>query len=112
MRPREIDPDVVPVLARYAWPGNVRELRNIVERMAILTRGDRITVDSIPLEIRQPQSPRPATGLQEVRDAAERNRIRQALDETDWNVAAAARRLGAERTSLHKRMRALGLRRK
>ena len=42
----------------------------------------------------QPQSPRAATGLQEVRDAAERERIRQALDQTDWNVVgggAAAR---------------------
>ena len=69
-------------------------------------------MDSIPLEIREPQSPRPATGLQEVRDTAERERIRQALDQTDWNVAGAARLLGTERTSLHKRMRALGLRRK
>ena len=32
------------MLERYAWPGNVRELRNVVERMAILTPGDRITV--------------------------------------------------------------------
>jgi len=112
MRPREIDPEVVPVLERYNWPGNVRELRNIVERMAILTRGERLTVESIPLEIRHPQSPRPATGLQEVRDAAERERIRQALDQTDWNVSGAARLLGTERTSLHKRLRALGLRRK
>ena len=112
MRPREIDPAVVPILERYAWPGNVRELRNIVERMAILTRGERLTVESIPLEIRHPPSPRAATGLQEVRDAAERERIRQALDQTDWNVAGAARLLGTERTSLHKRLRALGLRQK
>jgi two-component system nitrogen regulation response regulator NtrX len=115
MRPREIDPDVVPVLSRYHWPGNVRELRNIVERMAILTRGDRLTVDSIPLELRLPQAStqRPAvTGLQEVRDSAERERIREALDQTDWNVSGAARLLGTERTSLHKRLRALGLRRK
>ena len=111
MRPREIDPDVIPVLERYAWPGNVRELRNVVERMAILTRGDRLTVESIPLEVRQPQSPRPSSGLQDVRDAAERERIRQALEQTDWNVSGAARLLGAERTSLHKRIRALGLKR-
>jgi two-component system nitrogen regulation response regulator NtrX len=111
-RPREIDPDVMPVLERYGWPGNVRELRNVVERMAILTRGDRITSESIPLEVRLPQSPRPGTGLQETRDAAERDRIRQALDETDWNVSGAARLLGTERTSLHKRLRALGLKRK
>jgi two-component system, NtrC family, nitrogen regulation response regulator NtrX len=111
-RPREIDPEVVPVLESYSWPGNVRELRNVVERMAILTRGERITVDSIPLEVRQPQATRPAAGLQEVRDSAERERIRQALDQTDWNVSGAARLLGTERTSLHKRLRALGLKRK
>ena len=52
---------------------------------------------------------RATAGLQEVRDTAERERIRQALDETDWNVSAAARLLGIERTSLHKRIRALGL---
>ena len=111
-RPREIDPGVVPALESYGWPGNVRELRNVIERMAILTRGERITVESIPLEVRLPQSPRPAAGLQEVRDAAERERIRQALDQTDWNVSGAARLLGTERTSLHKRLRALGLKRR
>jgi two-component system nitrogen regulation response regulator NtrX len=112
LRPRVMEPDVVPVLERYHWPGNVRELRNVVERMAILTPGDRITVESIPLEVRMPPSPRPATGLQDVRDSAERARIREALDQTDWNVSSAARLLGTERTSLHKRLRALGLRRK
>jgi two-component system nitrogen regulation response regulator NtrX len=111
-RPREIDSEVVPVLENYSWPGNVRELRNVVERMAILTRGERITVESIPLEVREPQQARPAAGLQEVRDTAERERIRQALDQTDWNVSGAARLLGTERTSLHKRLRALGLKRR
>jgi two-component system nitrogen regulation response regulator NtrX len=110
-RPRELDPAVIPMLQRYSWPGNVRELRNVVERMAILTAGERITVESIPLEVRLPASSRPAAGLQEVRDSAERERIRQALDQTDWNVAAAARLLATERTSLHKRIRALGLKR-
>ncbi|HEX5069408.1 MAG TPA: sigma-54 dependent transcriptional regulator [Vicinamibacterales bacterium] len=112
LRPRELAPDVVPVLERYAWPGNVRELRNVIERMAILTQGDRITAESIPVEVRLPAVTRPAAGLQDVRDSAERARIREALDQTDWNVSSAARLLGTERTSLHKRLRALGLRRK
>jgi DNA-binding NtrC family response regulator len=110
-RPRPIDPDAVALLRRYTWPGNVRELRNVVERMAILTTGDRITADAIPLEVRSAQAPRASAGLQEVRDSAERDRIRQALDQTDWNVTAAARLLETERTALHKRIRALGLRR-
>jgi transcriptional regulator with GAF, ATPase, and Fis domain len=79
--------------------------------MAILTTSDRITAASIPLEIRESPSPRSGNGLQEVRDAAERERIRQALDQAGWNVAGAARLLGTERTSLHKRIRALDIRR-
>ncbi len=96
------------MLERHHWPGNIRELRNTVERMAILSPEDRITVDSVPLEIRTPPSSR-SSGLHEVRDSAERDRIRQALEQTDWNVAGAARVLGIERTNLHKRMKALGL---
>ena len=110
-RPRTIDPEVVVLLERYTWPGNVRELRNVVERMAILTPGERITADAIPLEVRSGQTPRAATGLQDVRDSAERERIRLALDQTDWNVSAAARLLETERTALHKRIRTLGLKR-
>jgi two-component system nitrogen regulation response regulator NtrX len=107
-RPRTMDRDVLDVLARHHWPGNVRELRNVVERMAIVASGDRITVDTVPAEVRMPPAARPA-GLQEVRAAAERDRIRRALEETDWNVAGAARLLGTERTALHKRIRALGI---
>ena len=110
-RPRPIDADAVALLHRYTWPGNVRELRNVVERMAILSTGNRITADAIPMEISSAQAARAAAGLQEVRDAAERQRIRQALDQTEWNVAAAARLLDTERTALHKRIRALGLKR-
>ena len=110
-RPRVVDRDAIAQLERYAWPGNIRELKNVVERMAILTPGDRITADAIPLEVRSAQTPRVAAGLQEVRDSAERDRIRQALDQTDWNVSAAARLLDTERTALHKRIRTLGLRR-
>ena len=40
---------------RYSWPGNARELRNIVERMAILTSGDQLTPESVPVEIRLAQ---------------------------------------------------------
>ncbi len=110
-RPRGLDAEAVAILERYAWPGNVRELRNVVERMAILASGDRIAADAVPMEVRLPQPARAAAGLQEVRDAAERDRIRRALEDTDWNVSGAARLLGTERTALHKRIRALGLRR-
>ena len=105
-KPKAMDDEVVALLENYDWPGNVRELRNATERMAILTAGPRITVDSVPFEIRAPRVGAPSD-LHQARDEAERQRILGALDDTDWNVSAAARRLGIERTSLHKRMRAL-----
>jgi len=110
VRPKAFADDVMPVLERYHWPGNIRELRNVVERMAILAPGETVTVDAVPLEIRAVPASR-SGGLQDVRDAAERERIREALDRTDWNVSGAARLLGTERTNLHKRIRALGLER-
>jgi two-component system, NtrC family, nitrogen regulation response regulator NtrX len=112
VRPRTLDAEAIARLERYAWPGNVRELRNVVERMAILAQGDRLTAEAVPLEVRLPPSQRAAAGLQEVRNTAERDRIRRALEDTDWNVSGAARLLGTERTALHKRIRALGLKRR
>jgi two-component system nitrogen regulation response regulator NtrX len=111
VRAKRLDADVVPALERYHWPGNVRELRNTIERMAILTPGDRIAADAIPYEIRAAKPP-PSSGLQQVRDEAERERILQALEQTSWNVSSAAALLGVERTSLHKRIRALSLTRR
>jgi two-component system, NtrC family, nitrogen regulation response regulator NtrX len=109
-RPKRLLPEVFPVLEGYAWPGNIRELRNAVERMAILTSGEQLTAESVPVEIRH--SPLSAkSSVQEVRHTAERDHLLRALEAEDWNVSAAARRLGVERTALHKRIRALGLKR-
>jgi two-component system nitrogen regulation response regulator NtrX len=102
---------VLAALSAYKWPGNVRELRNTVERMAILGSDDVLGVESIPSEICEPSESSSRSILHEARDSAERERIRQALDETDWNVSAAARVLNIERTNLHKRMKSLGLER-
>jgi len=110
-KPRKFEDGVLETLAGYAWPGNVRELRNTIERMAILSGGDTLPMESIPLEIRSAPSSGSRSVLHETRETAERERILQALDQTDWNVSAAARLLNIERTNLHKRMRVLGLER-
>jgi two-component system nitrogen regulation response regulator NtrX len=103
-------PETVRILEDYAWPGNIRELRNTVERMAILTRGDVIEEDAVPVEIRLARGAgAPKSNLREARDSAEREHILVALEEAKWNVSSAARALGMERTNLHKRIRALGL---
>src|SRR5579872_3545406 len=108
-RPKTLDDSVFPMLETYGWPGNARELRNVIERMAILTGGERLTRDSIPVEIRVQRESGPKSTIQEARESAEREHILRALEESNWNVSGAARALGMERTNLHKRIRALGL---
>ena len=78
--------------------------------MAILAP-DPITEDAIPVEIRLARETDAPSTLEETRAHAERDVIREALDRADWNVSAAARALGIERTRLHKRIRALRLER-
>ncbi len=108
-KPKKIENDVWTILRAYRWPGNIRELRNVIERMAIMASSESIAKESVPLEIRMPPENLTNSSLEETRASAERNRIRQALEEAGWNVSAAARALGIERTHLHKRIRALGL---
>jgi len=111
------------LLAGHAWPGNVRELMNVAERLVILRHGLEVTRDDLPDTVRDPSS-RPGQHaaaepggaayadlpLREAKEALERDLIAQALTRHRGNVTRAARELGLERTNLHKRIRALGLR--
>jgi two-component system nitrogen regulation response regulator NtrX len=108
-RRKQFEDEVFSILENYAWPGNARELKNTVERMAILSSGDRISAAAVPLEIRLTADAEPRSNLQQTRESAERESILKALEQTNWNVSGAARVLGIERTNLHKRIRALGI---
>ena len=86
----------------HHWPGNIRELRNTVERMAILTRGDVIETDAVPVELRIARSNSPKGNLREARESAERalfERIPSSADSEQGHVARAvamrARAFGA-----------------
>lgn len=47
-QPTTIDPIAMQSLKVYGWPGNVRELENLMQRLAILHRGKRITLKELP----------------------------------------------------------------
>ncbi len=58
-----------------------------------------------------PRAPGARPSLREYRDHAERQYILDTLREVDWNISRAATLLGLERTNLHKKIRALGVKR-
>jgi DNA-binding NtrC family response regulator len=57
------------------------------------------------------QAPSQRQTLREYRDAMERNYIVDTLRELEWNISRAAIVLGVERTNLHKKIRAYGIKR-
>ncbi len=50
IREKKFSPDVLTCLMHHAWEGNVRELRNLVERLAVFSRHQMITVEDLPRE--------------------------------------------------------------
>jgi two-component system response regulator PilR (NtrC family)/two-component system response regulator AtoC len=50
IRKKKFSPEVLTCLMQYAWEGNVRELRNLVERLAVFSRRQMITVEDLPRE--------------------------------------------------------------
>ena len=114
--------DVYAALTRRTWPGNVRELKNVVERAAILA-GDEVTIADLPEDPHVDPFEDTSAGpialaadgrrltLREFREQSERRHIIDTLVSHDWNVSKAAIALGVERTNLHKKIRAYGIRR-
>jgi two-component system NtrC family response regulator len=111
-------PEVFARFDAYDWPGNVRELENVVERMVVLSRDDRISADSLPEALRgdagggagegAARFPLPPQGVH--LDEVERDLIRQALERHGGNRTQAARDLGLTRATLLYRMQKHGLR--
>ncbi len=95
-------------LTRYQWPGNVRELENIIERAVIVSRKTELEISLDGLN-GHTEATAQKTGTLE---AAEREYIVQALQESNWLVggpSGAAARLGMKRTTLQYRMKKLGI---
>ncbi len=127
----------VAALQQYAWLGNVRELANLIERLIIMFPNGVVDIRDLPEKYRkdidieilpEPETvadpmplaaaseapvrlPRAGIDLKEHLLNLESSLIRQALDEANWVVAHAARRLNMRRTTLVEKMRKYGLQR-
>jgi two-component system nitrogen regulation response regulator NtrX len=111
-KPKEFTAPAMEVLLSYPWPGNVRELKNLVERLVIMSPGQKIEPHHLPPELfrgaaKSPQ--KPYESLQEARSAYEREFVLRKLEENRWNMTKAAEALGLERSHLYRKMRSLGI---
>jgi len=109
-----LNDEAMQVLMNYAWPGNVRELRNVIERAVILSSGDEIGAEDLPLELRThrminviPAEGEDANGgsLDELR----RKQILVVLEQTGWHQGKASEILGISPSTLYRQLKAYGL---
>jgi formate hydrogenlyase transcriptional activator len=102
-----ISKKTMEALQSYSWPGNVRELKNVIEHAMILSKDKSLRV----------HLPRPGSletdATQDLQDM-ERRHIQAVLEKAGWRLSGdggAAKALGLKRTTLHAKMKKLGIKR-
>lgn len=109
-----LDREVLKTFDSYAWPGNIREIENLMERLAALTEGDRVTVRDLPGFMTSASSGGnefilnlPPHGV--ALDKVEEYLLKEALRRNDGNQTRAAKFLHITRNTLIYRMQKYGL---
>lgn len=108
VEPKEVAPDALAALERYAWPGNIRELQNAIERAFALSSQPRIDVADLPASVvgatpSAPSPAAPAAGPLSFAEAEKRN-IAAAMAAARGNKNEAARILDIDRQRLYRKL--------
>ncbi|MDY6787348.1 MAG: sigma-54 dependent transcriptional regulator [candidate division WOR-3 bacterium] len=97
-----IDSSAESIIKKYNWPGNIFELEDIVTRLILMSNGEGIFVDNLPIKLIAYE------GGQIKKDYTlkdiERRHILNTLIKVDGNKAKAARILGIDRKTLYRKI--------
>ncbi len=108
--------ELLDKLLHYSWPGNIRELKNVVERIYLVTPGNKIHLQEeffrfIPIDKSKnnPYLNKKDKPLKDVMEDIEKDFIVKTLDSVDGRINEAAEQLGIHRTMLYKKMKKYGI---
>lgn len=123
--------DVLDYLIQYNWPGNVREMEHVINRAALKARASQpqqtlttITLtdvgvlESLPIntpeildnpEVKASTHIAMSGGLRQATDDFQRQLVKEALIQSDYNWAQAGRLLQTDRANLTRLARRLGI---
>ncbi len=99
--------EALGTLQAYSWPGNVRELSNVIERAAIICRGETVGTECLPAALRPGEEP-PNIGDALSLEKLEEIHIRRVLARTK-SLQEAASVLGIDQATLWRRRRKYGI---
>ncbi len=107
-----VNQEAMRIMLDYNWPGNVRELENAIEHAFVLCSDKYIDIFDLPVEIRQMEY-RPQSNGYSYNSANQmysnqkltRDSLVEVLQNSNWNKAEVARRVGLSRASIWKYMK-------
>jgi len=95
------------LMRTYDWPGNIRELENSIARALMLSQGNEILPEHLPMRPRNKQAQNRRHSLS-IREGY-RQMIEAALSECDGNISKTAKRLKIARSTLYRKMQQFGI---
>ena len=90
------------LLLDYSWPGNLREMKNVIKRAVLFSQGAMVLPDALSNEVVQG-----VNGTQEPifsKSDFEKERIMEALKQTNFNKSKAAKLLQITRKTLYNKI--------
>lgn len=103
---KHLDASSVKALKHHNWPGNIRELKNVIQLAAGNVEGNVITSSDLSISR---SSPEVSDSLLLRDPKVEKQRIVDALAQTDGIISQAAKLLGVSRITLANKMKLHGL---
>lgn len=106
-----IEKTVMGILMSYSWPGNIRELENVIEAAVHLTKGEQITLNSLPdyLQTQTAMYRFNNKKLKDIMEETEKWVLRQSLEKNNDDKVQVCRELGISRSTLYEKLRKYGL---
>jgi len=99
------DDKILGLFERHNWKGNIRELKNVIERLVILSDGDRLNASALPPEFFEFIPAENSYNLQEI----EKQHIQKVLIHTKGNKTETSRLLGIGLTTLYRKIEEYGI---
>jgi arginine utilization regulatory protein len=111
-----ISKEVMDIFMEYSWPGNVRELEHAIESAVSLYDGELIREEHLPFQFKNYHpvytNSLDTSVIQPLNvavDKVEREIIISALEQTDYNIAKAAKLINVPRQTLQYKIKKLDI---
>lgn len=117
---KNIDDNVLNIFYQHPWPGNVRELEHVIEYMMNFANSHQksLSTNELPPYLKKIICDQKKDtkdyfnhegSLHQMLEKFEKEILKNTLDQTQWNISQAAKKLGLHREALYYRIKKFGL---